>query len=324
VDLKYTLETFNSSSSEWSRLQYESQIATIFSSPEWSRTWWQHFGSGNTLHVVSIKKQGDTIGIAPLMIRKNTCCFIGSIDVCDYLDCVVAPNNSETFFEILLQNLRQEGVLNLQLAPLRPDSAVFTEMTIIARRLGWQVTCTKIDVTIELDLPNTWEKYQEILTGKQRHELRRKLRRLDEEGEVTYYTTCEANNQDITTFLRLFRDSRTDKAEFMTPARESFFKDITKVMADQQILEIGLLEIDSKSAAITMSFNCKNNIYLYNSGYDPQFAGSSVGLLSKALCIKHSIEEGRKKFDFLKGGENYKLHLGGQELPIYSCSFIYN
>jgi CelD/BcsL family acetyltransferase involved in cellulose biosynthesis len=273
---------------------------------------------------VSIKKQGQTLGIAPLMITKDIGYFIGSTDVCDYLDFIVAPNNAEPFFKILLQNLRQEGISNLQLAPLRPDSTVFTEMAVVAEKLGWKVTHSQIDVTVEMNLPSTWEKYLENLTSKQRHELRRKLRRLDEEGEVTYNTTGEANNQDISTFLRFFRDSRADKAEFMTFARESFFKDITKTMADQKILEIGLLEIDSKSTAITMSFNYKNNVYLYNSGYDPQYAGLSVGLLSKALCIKHSIEKDSGKFDFLKGGESYKFHLGGQELPIYSCSFVYN
>jgi len=322
--MKYTLETFDSITSEWSRLQQESKTAPIFSSPEWSKVWWQHFGSGNTLHLAIIKKQDQTLGIAPLMVSKNTGYFIGSTDVCDYLDCVVAADNAEIFFEILLQNLRQDGISRLELTPLRPDSTVFTTMAPIARSLGWHVTSAQMDVTVELDLPGTWEEYQKILASKQRHELRRKLRRLDEEGEVTYRTKYEANPQDITTFLSLFRNSRVDKAEFMTPAREAFFKDIIETMADHKILEAGFLDVDSKSTAITMSFNYKNNIYLYNSGYDPQYAGLSVGLLSKTLCIKHSIEKGRKKFDFLKGGEDYKFHLGGHELPVYSCSLTYN
>ena len=324
MDLKYTLETFDSLSPEWSRLQEKSQVAPIFSSQEWSRIWWQHFSSDDTLHLAAIKKEGQTLGIAPLMVRKNTGYFIGDTDVCDYLDCIVSPDNAETFFKILLQNLGQEGISKLELAPLRPDSTVITTMTPIARRSGWQVSQSQIDVTVELALPHTWEDYLNTLRSKQRHELRRKLRRLDEEGEVIYLTRSEANPQDITTFLKLFRNSRADKSEFMTPVREAFFKDMTKAMADYKILDIGLLEIDSKTTAITISFNYKNNIYLYNSGYDPEYSGSSVGLLSKALCIKHSIERAKGKFDFLKGGEDYKFHLGGHELPIYSCSFTYN
>ena len=261
------------------------------------------------------------MGIAPLMIKKNTGYFIGSTDVCDYLDFIVAPANTDTFFKILLEKLKHEGICSLTLAPLRPDSTVLTNMISVANQLGWQVTCTQIDVTVELELPGTWEDYLQILTSKQRHELRRKFRRLDEEGKVTYHTNREANPQDIDTFLRLFRDCRADKAMFMTPAREAFFKDITKAMSERKSFEFGFLEVNSKSTAVTVSFDYNNNVYLYNSGYDPQYARLSVGLLSKALCIKHSIEKGRKKFDFLKGGEEYKSHLGGRELPIYSCSF---
>ena len=321
MDLQYTLETFSSMSSEWPKLQEKSPVSPIFSSLEWSKTWWQHFSSGAKLHLTALKKQEQVLGIAPLMIKNNTCYFIGSIDVCDYLDFIVAPDNTDTFFKILLEKLKHEGITSLTLAPLRPDSTVLTNMIDIANQLGWQVTSTQIDVTVELDLPGTWEEYLQILTSKQRHELRRKFRRLDEEGEIKYHSGSKVNPQDIETFLRLFRDSRADKAEFMTPAREAFFKDIAKAMSERKSFEFGLLEVNSKSTAATVSFHCNNNVYLYNSGYDPQYARLSVGLLSKALCIKHSIENGRNKFDFLKGGEEYKSHLGGHELPIYSCSF---
>jgi len=45
----------------------------------------------------------------------------------------------------------------------------------------------------------------------------------------------------------------------------------------------------------------------------------SVGLLSKALCIKESIREGKRRYDFLKGDESYKHQLGGREIPLYRC-----
>ncbi len=48
----------------------------------------------------------------------------------------------------------------------------------------------------------------------------------------------------------------------------------------------------------------------------------SVGVLSKVLCIKDSIERGKKKFDFLKGDERYKYHLGGQEVRLYRCRIV--
>jgi CelD/BcsL family acetyltransferase involved in cellulose biosynthesis len=63
-------------------------------------------------------------------------------------------------------------------------------------------------------------------------------------------------------------------------------------------------------------------VYLYNSGYDPEYGYLSAGLLSKLLSIKDSIERVRKCYDFLKGPEEYKYRLGGREIPIYTCQIV--
>jgi len=64
-------------------------------------------------------------------------------------------------------------------------------------------------------------------------------------------------------------------------------------------------------------------VYLYNSAYDPEYSYLSVGILSKALYIKDSIQRGKKRFDFLKGSEHYKYHLGGREVPLYNCQITF-
>ena len=68
-----------------------------------------------------------------------------------------------------------------------------------------------------------------------------------------------------------------------------------------------------------MGFDYDSSHYLYNSAYDPQFGHLSVGLLTKILCLKESIQKGMKKWNFLKGAEPYKYRLGGQEVPLYNC-----
>jgi CelD/BcsL family acetyltransferase involved in cellulose biosynthesis len=267
----------------------------------------------------AVRHSGRTIGIAPLLIKDSVASFIGDSDVCDCLDFIVKPGKEEDFFRVLHDNLVREGIIRLDMAPLRPDSTVFTSLVNIAQRRGWQVSCSKEDVSVELNLPATWEQYLQMLMAKQRHELKRKLRRLAEEGEISYRTTTGASSRDVDIFLRLFRDSRQDKAAFLTPDRESFFKSLANAMAEQGALRLSILELDTSPVAVTMSFDYKNDIYLYNSGYDPRYAQLSVGVLSKALCIKDGIERGKKRFDFLKGGEAYKYHLGGHELPLYKC-----
>jgi len=323
MNFEFTLESFDSIYSDWKKLQDESPAGSFFSSPEWSKTWWQQFGSGTELYLGAVRQQEKVIGIAPLRINGNVASFIGSSNVCDYLDFVIKPGNDEIFFHELLDNLKARGILHLDLAPLRPDSTVIKSLVEIAPRQAWQISCSHEDVSVELGLPATWEDYLQLLAGKQRHELKRKLRRLDEEGELNYRHSTDANQQDIDIFLRLFQDSRQDKAAFLTPQMESFIRAAANAMAEQGLLRLNILEVDKKPVAATMCFDYKDTVYLYNSGYEPDYGWLSVGVISKALCIKDSMERNKKRFDFLKGGEAYKYHLGGQELPLYKCSLSY-
>ena len=323
MNSQFTPESFDAIYSDWKKLQANSPVSSIFSSPEWSKAWWQQFGSEAKLHLGAVRYQGKAVGIAPLLVRNDTASFIGSSDVCDYLDFVVEPGNEERFFSELLDNLNAEGILRLELASLRPDSTVLTSLVKIAPRQAWQISCSKEDVSVELDLPATWEEYLQLLSSKQRHELKRKLRRLNEEGELNYRHSTDASRHDVDIFLRLFRDSRQDKAAFLTPQMESFFRAVANAMAEQKLLRLNILELDKKPVAATMCFDYKDTMYLYNSGYEPDYSWLSVGVVSKALCIKDSIERNKKLFDFLKGGEAYKYHLGGHELPLYKCSLSY-
>ena len=323
MDPQFNIESFDSIYSDWKKLQDKSPAGSFFSSPVWSKTWWQQFGSGNKLYLGTVRHQGKLIGIAPLRINGDVASFIGGSDVCDYLDFVIEPGKEEDFFGELMDNLKAEGVPRLELAPLRPGSTVIKSLVQVAPRHAWQVSCSKDDVSVELNLPATWEDYLQLLSGKQRHELKRKLRRLDEEGELAYRHSTEANSQDVDTFLRLFQISRQDKAAFLTPQMEAFFRAAAGAMAEQELLRLNILELNKKPVAATMCFDYKDTVYLYNSGYEPDYGWLSVGVISKALCIKDSIERNKKRFDFLKGGEAYKYHLGGRELPLYKCSLSY-
>jgi len=323
IKSKFNVDSFDSVYDDWKKLCQASTTAPIFASAEWSKIWWQQFGSGAELHLGAVKQGAKAIGIAPLKINGGVASFIGSSDVCDYLDFVVAPGSEDIFFGKLLDNLKSEGILQLDLAPLRPDSTVRSSLINVARNNKWRVSCDREDVTVELNLPSSWEEYLQLLSGKQRHELNRKLRRLNEEGDLNYGTTSDAKESDIDTFLRLFRESRQDKAAFLTSQMESFFRSIARAMAEQRVLRLNILELDKKPVASTMCFDYRDTVYLYNSGYEPDYGWLSVGVISKALCIKDSIERHKKRFDFLKGDETYKYQLGGQELPLYKCSLSY-
>ncbi len=318
-----TIESPDTLTSSWVGLEHL-RWDCIFVLPCWLEVWWRERGAGAELYLCAVRQGETVIGIAPLLLKEGGASFIGSSDVCDYLDFVVAPGREQDFFDSLLDGLRQKGITRLELSCLRPDSTAAVNLMTMAKNRGYEVSCRQEDVSLELDLPATWEEYLEMLTAKQRHEVRRKLRRLSEAGDIDYCVVddSEAVSHSIDIFLKLFRSGREDKVSFMTAQMESFFKSMAETMAKVGLLRLGLLQLNGSPVAAIMYFDYKGKVYLYNSGYDPEYGSLSVGLLSKVLCIKDSIQRGSKGFDFMKGAEIYKYHLGGKEIPIYGCQIV--
>jgi len=118
-------------------------------------------------------------------------------------------------------------------------------------------------------------------------------------------------------FLALHTGSRADKTEFMTPAMESFFRRMASAMAEAGLVRLFMLNIDSKPAAAVFCFDAGTHLYMYNSGYDLSLSSLSVGLVSKALCLRWAIENGKQGLDFLRGNEPYKYDLGARDQDIF-------
>ena len=315
------VESLDEVISSWDRLRHSLRWSSVFVLPAWLKAWWEAFGGDNRLYLRTLRDGQGVIGFAPLMVNNDTASFIGSPNVCDYMDFAIAPGEESNFFEILLGDLRSKGINKLDLGPVRADSTVLKHLLTIARRRGYDVNCSPEDVSLELDLPPTWDDYLATLSSKQRHEIRRKLRRLWEADNVEYCCIEVGSRAEdhLDAFLKLFALSKDVKASFMDSRMESFFRSLAKTMADIGLLRFGILQVNGIPAAMTMGFDYDNSHYLYNSAYDPQFGFLSVGLLSKVLCLKESIQKGRGRWSFLKGAEPYKYQLGGEEVPLYNC-----
>lgn len=316
-----TQETFESLASYWLGSDYPLEWDCLFVLPAWLEVWWSVFSGGSVPYISAVRNKDKLIGIAPLVVEGEEARFMGDPDVCDYQDFIVAPGRGQEFFEILIKHLRQQGITSLDLRPMRADSKVLTELVGVAKSLECEVSCDSEDVTLELELPATWDEFLGSLTGKQRHEVRRKLRRLHEAGEVKYRLVENVKEvvDEMETFLALFGLSRSDKATFMTSQMAIYFRSLAETMARVNLLKLFFLDLDGTPTAAVMCFDYNSTMYLYNNGYDGRFSSLSVGLLSKVISIKESIQIGRKKYDFLKGAEEYKHRLGGKPVPLYRC-----
>jgi len=302
----------------WNEI-FRSGVAPLFSSPEWAVAGWKHFRQDSTLNAGAVEEAGRVIGIAPLRIKDGTICFIGSDNLFDYQDFIIEQGHEEVFYRTLLHYLLETKAAKLDLGLLLPDSSVHRWLIPIASEHGLAVDCEQKDMTVSLGLPADASAYLALLSSKQRHEILRKHRRLNEEGDISFRVKNRASEDDIALFLRFFRESREDNKRFLTPSIELFMRDIINLSQAAGMLRLGILSLNNRPIAATLCFEYRRGTYLYNSGYSPDYRGLSAGLLSKYYSILDSIEKGNLHYDFLKGAEKYKFHLGGAGTGLFRC-----
>ncbi len=306
---------------EWRGLSGRSAVRNVFLSPTWRRIWWEEFADGRELLLLAVRRDGELIGVAPLMREDDRFTFAGDTEICDYMDFTVAQGAEEAVLTAVLRSLGEEPWREIVLWGLPNYSPTLKLLPAIVPGFDLSVDIQQEDVCPQITLPGSWEEYLAGLNKKDRHELRRKLRRLSDGGRVAIevLTEPEAVTASLDDFLRLHGAARADKANFMTERMAHFFRRIVVALAGEGLVELFFLTLNGLRAAAVLCFRGEGELLLYNSGYDPAYAGLSVGLLSKALALQRAIDEGQQRFDFLRGAEPYKYDLGAQDLNVYRC-----
>ena len=314
------ITSFQDVREEWDSVLRDSPVASIFLSPQWQEVWWENFNAGREMTgFVASSPDGRPSGLASLCKASRSLGFVGAPDTFDYNDFIIRPGFEETFYSTLLDVIGVWDWEEMRLESLIEDSPTLVHLPEIARERGYYVEVEYEDVTSGVALPEDWEQYLGLLTKKDRHELRRKLRRLDAQTDWRWYclTGPEEVKANFDDFLALMRMSRSDKEEYMTAERENFFRAMAVRMAELDRMRLFFMEIDGSKAASSLCFDSGSTRLLYNSGYDPDFSYYSVGLLLHAMCVRDAIEQGLGYFDFLRGPEPYKAHLGGHQKSLY-------
>ncbi len=303
----------------WRQTRSTLPWSCLFVTPPWIETVVSHLGAVGEPLILTVTRDQEVVGIFPLCIDGKCGRFIGIPEVCDYQDVILAPGHEAGAMEHVLAYLSKTGVDRLDLQTLRPDAATLNAMTTLEGSANIQISRQAADVTFETHLPGTWDEYLMQLNGKQRHEVRRKLRRLEAHGSYDFRKAASGSALDgeVEQFLRLFHINRKDKSQFMDDTMGGYFKALIQRLARYEMMRLCFLDVAGQPAATTICFDYLGTRYLYNSGYDAAFQDLSVGILSKVLSIRDAIQSGCHAYDFLKGAEDYKKRIGGQEAPLY-------
>lgn len=305
---------------QWQELLGRAVVNNLYITPAWQELWWNAFQDSRALAGFYIADHaGDLTAIASLSRCGDHYSLVGSSDTFDYNDFVIARGTEADFYLTLLDTISANGGRRLDLHSIGEDSPTLTMLPELARQRGYAVAVEQEDVAPRLLLADTWDEYLAGLTKKDRHELRRKLRRLEGHSNWRWYCVSDpdaaAARMDV--FLDLMRRSDPAKAEFLTPERENFFRKLVVATAAADVLRLFFMEMDGQPVASSLCLDYDGVRMLYNSGHDPEYRYYSVGLLLHSLCLRDALERGCRRFDFLRGNEPYKYRLGGRDHRLY-------
>jgi CelD/BcsL family acetyltransferase involved in cellulose biosynthesis len=313
---------FGRLASEWNTLVENSIINTPFQRLDYQQSWWNHLGPGN-LYTISVHDDnGRLAGIGSFFLVDQILHFNGCVEETDYLDLIATPEQAEAVWEIALDCLASDGVPAwncIDLCNVPAASPTHEILPRLAQSRGFSFHTDLHEVCPIIELPKTFDDYLAGLDKKQRHEVRRKIRRADEAGmEIWTVGPDDDLETAVNQFLTLLQQSHPDKAEWLNDGRTALFHDISKASQADGSLQLMFAVIEGQLAAALFNFDYNGRIWVYNSGFDPEaFSHLSAGVVLTAKAIESAIENGRQTFDFLRGNETYKYRFGAQDTTIY-------
>jgi CelD/BcsL family acetyltransferase involved in cellulose biosynthesis len=303
----------------WENVLRNSKINTLFITPSWQQKWWDNFSTDSEVTVEVIYKGESPIGVLPIMKSDGIFSFIGSSSVFDYMDFPVVLGEENEYFQQIYKKIIASEWESIRLESIPEDSPTLAILPSIFERNGYSVSTNESDKTPLMELPEDWETYLLNLRKKDRHELKRKIRRLENNNSYSQYVASLEEGfleSEMADFFKLMSMSMTDKDDFLTQQNKTFFIDIAREFYKQNRLKLYFLEVDGEKAAACICFYYDNTVLLYNSGYNPDYSSLSVGLINKALTIKEAINAGYQTYNFLRGTEQYKYHLGAKDKSV--------
>ncbi len=176
------------------------------------------------LVLISARENDKLIGIAPLFKAeydgRSALLFIGSIEISDYLDLIVRLDDLPRFLSGLMDFLAQSSTYNglpFDWYNLPDSSPTLAVLKAESERRGLTYREEVYRPTPRIALTGSFEDYLARIEKKQRHEIRRKMRRaMESEIPVKFYIVEDAATVDseIGSFFQLMEHD-FEQSEFL-------------------------------------------------------------------------------------------------------------
>ena len=305
----------------WEGLYDHSPLATPFQSWAWLYSWWESYGDGYELRLITVRNgEGLLVGVLPLMLKRRwgfgRLLFIGTGQT-DYLDVIAREGWEEEVAGAGVTALGQLGTWQVaDLHQLRPEAAawaIFRKWNRL-RLCIRQASCPVINV-------EPWDELVGSLSRNLRSTVRRAVRRVETDGilrQVAKPSEAERAARRLVTLHREAWQGRDIGLEHLTRRFESHIVAAARRMTRRGLG--GVSELSRDGEVVISNFWVSGNDV-----FAPYILGASQAALQRYQwsslyiwdSVLNALDRNCATVDLLRGEEPYKLRWSSRIIPSY-------
>jgi CelD/BcsL family acetyltransferase involved in cellulose biosynthesis len=303
-----------------------------FASFEWHATWCSHFLGqdpsieDHPLYHVLRDPNGMCVAIIPWVLSKRrigvlTATSVGLLGadpaITEIRTSLVLPGHERQVAAVLDSTLKTTS--DWDWIQWQSPVDAFSEALGVQRSLQWQA----MPPSYLLDLPATWDQFRAGLKRNIRESLRHGYNSLKRDGhqfEFIVATTREAVRRALGRLFELHaaRAALTGTVDhpdrFANRTSREFVLDVCDQLAARDCLRVFQLVIAGQVVATRIGFVVGNSLYLYYSGFDPDWSRYGVMTTVVAEAIKYAIDQKLATVNLSPGTDVSKTRWGPREV----------
>jgi CelD/BcsL family acetyltransferase involved in cellulose biosynthesis len=210
----------------------------------------------------------------------------------------------------------------IYLRKIRSDAAVFPFLA------ETDAIVTEISSAPYLDLASadSFETYQQRYSAKTRSTYRRRLRRLNEMGRITFeqHTQGAVARDLVGRALVLKRGWLAQRGRFSRVLQDrrfaGFLEDVVQARTRPTGARISAVRCNGEPIGVEISFTCKGHAFGHVIAHDVAFRKHGVGAAIAQYSIRTAHEQGYARYDLLAPDDAYKVNWADASIALRDCA----
>jgi CelD/BcsL family acetyltransferase involved in cellulose biosynthesis len=294
-------------SEEWEALADRTH-ASPFRRPGWVHIWGKHFSTA-PIEVLTVRRDDELVALLPVMrwnglIRSPTNFHTPEFGV-------LAEDRAAA--ASLFRSLFTESHHQISLAFIEEDGEEVACCLAAADAYRERVLIRPQQQSPFVELDSTdWSAFESRLSAKLRADLRRRSRRLEEAGEVSFQVADGRADLDSLLAEGFAVEPSEWKARKGTSIASradtsAFYRDVAEWAAERDLLRLSFLRLNGRPIAFQFGLEDKAAYYFLKGGYDVALRAFAPGKLLVGRMLARALECGLRRFEFLGAAEPWKM-----------------